>query len=107
MNLDMIMEKAKGLRAIHKDVNAACAFLSGTAVTIPRRVPFPLHYFTGTKVIIHNARYNVDKDAVVASIKLPYTDRGTLTNTFGGKVVEVTLDLDWYPEQNTNMEAKV
>ena len=105
MLIDAINIKAKELRDIRRQLNFLCSGLSGTAVTVPKKALPPLHYHIGSKLLISNARYNVDKHAVLASIKLPYMNTHKDREVrHDGEVIEVTIDRAWYPEVKKRAE---
>jgi len=96
MKITEILEKAHEIYDLTRKLNMSCSKLSGTAVTVPTDAPFPLSYFVGHKVIVHNCRYSFDKYSVVASVKIPYPHKSDGSLNFGGEILEFSLDEKWF-----------
>ena len=98
MKITEILEKAHEIYDLTRKLNMSCSSLSGTAATVPLDAPFPLSYFKGRKVILHNVHYSFEKDGVVASIKVPYPEQADEAVNFGGEVLAFTINENWFSE---------
>lgn len=96
MKITEILEKAHDIHDLTRKLNMACSSLSGTAARIPQDAPYPLSYFKGQKVIIHNVHYSFEKYGVVASIKVPYPNSDDEAVNFGGEVLAFSIDESWF-----------
>lgn len=95
MEFSNITEQAHDIHDLVRKLNMACSKLNGVAATIPKDSPFPIKEFGGTKVILHNVRYNFDHCRVTSSIKIPYKGKGHACE-HSGRVLEFEITEDWF-----------
>jgi len=95
MDFGKITKQAHDVHEQVRKLNMECSKLNGIAGKIPANAPFPLDRFIGDKVILSNVGYSFKKCCVVASVKMPYGDKGS-ASTYSGRVLEFEITKDWF-----------
>jgi len=100
MPLEKIRALAHDIAARTRILNVEVSKLSGTAVTIPAGSEYPLSEYVGHKVLIYNARYDLERGELRVVITIPYPmDREAAVRVYGGRKLEFSIDESWFPEE--------
>ncbi len=88
---------AETLNELTRSLNRRCSELIGVAAQIPEKVnSYPIIFFKGCKVMLHNVSYDAKAMAIVADVTLPYLEGNTQPTS--GTTLRVAIDPDWFKE---------
>ena len=90
-------KRAKQIREVTRQLNMDISTLNGVAARVPTEATYPLSYFKGHKVILHNVGF--EDYGLTAVITIPYQKNMSEVRQYPCGKFRFCIDESWFNEE--------